>query len=331
LNGSVNIVTADVAATNGVVHIIDAVLVPPSILPVVGTVVAPAYFNKNFTTLVAVVVQADLLETLLDADANYTLFAPTNDAFAAAGINELPADDAEGNALLTSILLYHVLDTEVLAAQLPATEANAPAAVETLGGTIYVTNRGGSSGVFINGSTEVVATDIQATNGVVHVIDRTLVPPTQTIAEIAIDLADNNPAQFTQLVAALSKVPSLLTAADSEGNLTVFAPTDAAFQALYTALGVANINELEAEIGNDKLAQVLQHHIVNARIFSSDLQSGSAGTLNGNVTINVTNLTVTGASSNNNVANLQPTLLNILATNGVIHVIDEVLIPTGIL
>lgn len=84
LNTTVNVVTADVRATNGVVHVVDAVLVPPTMLPIVGTIVAPAYFNKNFSTLVAAVVQAGLLPTLLSPSNQLTLFAPTNAAFAAA-------------------------------------------------------------------------------------------------------------------------------------------------------------------------------------------------------------------------------------------------------
>ncbi len=95
LNTTVNVVTADVRATNGVVHVVDAVLVPPSMLPIVGTIVAPAYFNKNFSTLVAAVVQAGLLPTLLSSTNQLTLFAPTNAAFAAAGITSHPTPQLE--------------------------------------------------------------------------------------------------------------------------------------------------------------------------------------------------------------------------------------------
>lgn len=332
LNGSVNVTAADVEATNGIVHLVDAVLVPPSVVPVVGTIVAPAYFNKNFSTLVAAVVQAGLLDDLLSTSANYTLFAPTNDAFAAAGITALPPNTTEGNATLSSILLYHVLTSEVKSVNLPVTGANDPEVIATLSEeSFYLSNRGGGAGVYINGSTQVVATDIEGSNGVVHVINRTLVPPSKTIADIAIDYSTSATPEFTQLVAALAKVPALLNAADAAGNLTVFAPTDAAFQALYTAVGVSNLNQLEAAIGNDKLAKVLQHHIVGARVFSPDLATGSVTTLNQNITINVSTLKITDANGSNPAAGLVPALLNVHATNGVIHVIDKVLIPTGIL
>ncbi|MBX2961262.1 MAG: fasciclin domain-containing protein [Cyclobacteriaceae bacterium] len=321
LNGSVSVVTADVEATNGVVHVIDAVLVPPSITPIVGTIVAPAFFNKNFTTLIAAVKAAspDILTALLSSDKK-TLFAPTNEAFAAAGITSLPSQ-----ATLNNVLTYHVIGAEVKAADI----ATGSSSANTLNGKIYLSK--GAAGVFINGSTKVVATDITASNGVVHVIDRTLLPPTETIAEIAVRLSTATSPQFTQLVAALSKVPALLSAAGASGDLTVFAPTDAAFQALYAAAGVANIDELTNAIGTEKLAEVLQHHIVGARVFSSDLSSGSVATLNQSVTVNVTNLTITDGSGSTPAAGLVTQSLNIHATNGVIHVIDKVLIPTGIL
>ena len=324
LNTTVNVVTADVKATNGVVHVIDAVLVPPTITPIVGTIVAPAYFNKNFSTLVSAVVQAGLLPTLLSTTNQLTLFAPTNDAFAAAGITTLPPNTTEGNALLTSILAYHVIagTSEITAANI----ANGPSSATTFGGSkIYLSK--GAAGVFINGKTKVTATDIQGSNGIVHVIDRTLVPPTQTIAEIVVANTTASSPQFTQLLAALARTEGqgaddlLAAVSSSTGELTVFAPTDAAFQSLYTALEVDNVNQIPLAT----LIAVLKKHVVGARRFSTDLVNGAVPTLNGNITVNTTNLTVVGGSGDP--ANLQTTSLNIKAKNGVIHVINKVLLP----
>lgn len=321
LNGSASVTTADVRATNGVVHLIDEVLIPPSIQPIVGTVVAPAYFNKNFTTLIAAVKAASssILATLLSSGYK-TLFAPTNDAFVAAGITTLP-----DQATLDAVLKYHVLNSEVTSSQIASGSSNA----ETLNGKIYLSKN--SSGVFLNGTSKVTTADIDAANGVVHVIDRTIMPPSETIAQLATRLSSTNPAEFTQLVAALARTQGqgandLLAAASSaSSNLTVFAPTDAAFQELYTALGVSNVNEIPL----NTLIAVLKHHVVSGRAFSTDLASGAGATLNGNVTINVSASppTVTGSSGGANVAKLQTSLLNIHATNGVIHVIDKVLLP----
>ena len=323
LNGTANVTTADVEATNGVVHIVDAVLVPPSVIPIVGTIVAPAYFNKDFTTLIAAVKAADpsILTTLLGngpSGNGLTLFAPTNAAFTAAGITSLP-DQTTLNAVLT----YHVIDGEVMASDLPEGSASIP----TLNGNIYLSNNG-SSGVFINGTTEVIATDISASNGVVHVIDRTLMPPSQTIAEIAVDLSTSSNPEFTQLVAALSRTSGTATdllaaVSNADVNLTVFAPTDAAFEQLYTALGVTSVDEIPLAT----LTAVLQHHVIGDRVLSTDLVDGTAETLNGDVTINAGDGTITDESGN--AANLSENaaLLNVLATNGVIHTIDRVLLP----
>jgi transforming growth factor-beta-induced protein len=321
LNGSASVTTADVRATNGVVHVIDEVLVPPSMLPIIGTIVAPAYFNKNFTTLIAAVNGASpSIMTALLSSGNKTLFAPTNDAFVAAGITDLPEQ-----AVLDAVLQYHVIGSEVTSTQIAAGSSDA----ETLNGIIYLSK--GSAGVFINGSSKVTTADIDASNGVVHVIDRTLLPPSQTIAEIATDLAAGSPAQFTQLVAALVRTQGqgaddLLAAASSNASmLTVFAPTDAAFEELYDALEVSGVNDIPLET----LIAVLKHHIVAGNVFSTDLASGSVETLSGEVTVNLSANppTITGGSGGENVANLQLSLLNIHATNGVIHVIDKVLVP----
>lgn len=325
-NGSARVLTADVKATNGVVHIVDQVLVPGSMAKFVNTIVEPAYFNKNFTTLIAAVTAASpsIMETLLNSSKK-TLFAPTNTAFAAAGITSLPSQ-----ATLNAVLAYHVIGSEVKASMLPTTGAPANNAITTLGGVFYLSNRG-SNGVFINGNTRITNTDIMADNGVVHVIDRTLLPPSKTVAQIAIDASSaSSGAEFTQLVAALSRVPALLNAASgASSSLTVFAPTDAAFKALYTALGVSGINDVPLST----LTAVLQHHIISSpttstgRVFSTDLVTGTVPTLNGNININASAGTVT--SGNGTVANISSNagLVNILGTNGVIHTINKVLLP----
>ena len=323
LNTTVNVAIADVLGTNGVVHVVDAVLVPPTIKPIVGTIVAPAYFNKNFSTLIAAVKAASptILTTLLGngpSNKKLTLFAPTNEAFAAAGITSLPSQ-----AVLNDVLKYHVIDDEVLASELPSGSA----AITTLGGKFYLSNNG-ANGVFINGTSRVTVTNIAGSNGVVHVINRTLLPPSKSVAQIALDASTASPAQFTQLVAALARTNGTATdllaaAASASSNITVFAPTDAAFQALYSALNVNGVNDIPLET----LTAVLKHHIVGARVFSTDLANGSAGTLNGNVTISATNGTVTDGKGNVAKLTSTPALLNVLATNGVIHTIDKVLLP----
>ena len=312
--------TADVMTSNGVVHIMDNVLVPPSAAMFVNTIVEPAYFNKNFTTLVAAVKAASpsILDALLAAD-GFTLFAPTNDAFAAAGINELP-----DQATLDAVLTYHLVQGVVTSGDLPATGVAAPAAITTFGGSdFYLTNKG--NGVFINGNTEVTVVDIDpaasaskvAINNVVHVINRTLIPPSQDIVAIAIA------GGFTKLAAALTEA-GLVSTLQGEGPFTVFAPTDTAFDALYSALDVQTPDQID----DSTLDAVLKYHVLGLRAFSTDLADQLApSTVQGSTfTINVSESGVS-ISDGGSDADANVTGVNVLGTNGVIHVIDKVLLP----
>ena len=334
---SSNVITADVQGSNGIVHVVDAVLVPSLEASIVNTVVEPAYFNANFSILTEAVVTAGLLETLIDGTANFTVFAPTNDAFTAAGITSLDGLTADD---LTPILTYHVLDSEVKAADLPATGS----AVTTLGGDFYLSIN--DNGVFINGSTQVTATDVDQDNGVVHVIDRTLVPAADNIVNIAVAASEaTEGAEYGQLVAALTAVEAdastsslvtiLSSAASSDGApFTVFAPTDAAFEQLYTDAGVADLDALVAAVGIGTIEAVLKYHVIGgARVFSSDLpnlSSTTITTLGGTVVLDLANLTLT---ETDNVLSLNMdndaaiTGTDIFGTNGVIHTIDKVILP----
>ncbi|MEO1254974.1 MAG: fasciclin domain-containing protein, partial [Bacteroidota bacterium] len=337
-----NVTTADVAITNGVVHVLDAVLVPSLEASIVNTVVEPAYFNKDFSTLTAAVVKAELLNTLIDGQANLTVFAPNNAAFEAAGITSLDNLSKED---LTPILQYHVLGSEVKEANLPATGS----AVSTLNGDFYLSIN--NEGVFINGSTEVIATDIDQDNGVVHVIDKTLIPADQDVVEIAVAMSEmTEGAEFGQLVAALTAVendmnaPDLITVLKGNGPFTVFAPTDAAFQTLYDAVpdsdqdGDNDITDLVAAVpdGLNTIAVVLQYHVFNGRVFSTDIPNlldgntsvsitpvaGGNWTLNSNLTI-----TPTDAALGLELDDAEIVGTDVLGTNGVIHVIDQVILP----
>jgi len=182
--------------------------------------------------------------------------------------------------------------------------------------------------ITLNGTTRVVTADVAASNGIIHAIDKVLIPPTQKITDIVVAATQQgSPAQFTALLAALQRpaAAALLTAAaDPAANLTVFAPTDAAFQALLTQLGLTNLSQ----VPDATLVAVLRLHVVGSRAFSSDLSNGQTVTaLGGPVTVGVSgsSVTVKGGGNGMNTANV--TAANILATNGVVHVIDRVLLP----
>jgi transforming growth factor-beta-induced protein len=157
------IIQTDVFASNGVIHVIDAVLLPEPVLDIPGTAAAAGVFS----TLLAAVEAAGLLGTLQSAGP-FTVLAPTDEAFAALPEGTVEALLADPETL-ADILLYHVIVGDVRAAQVvtlsEATMAN--------GGTVSIAVENG--GVRVNDS-NVVATDIEATNGVIHVIDAVLIP-----------------------------------------------------------------------------------------------------------------------------------------------------------
>lgn len=163
LNGSSMVSTADIDASNGVIHVINKVLLPP-------TIVDLAISNPNFSILVEALVKADLVETL-KGSGPFTVFAPSNDAFEAlfeqlevSGIDDLTAE------ALTPILLYHVVGDNVVSSEVASGMVPTLSDGKTL--DISVTD----SGVTINGDSKVVAVDVQGSNGVIHAIDKVLLP-----------------------------------------------------------------------------------------------------------------------------------------------------------
>ena len=299
---------ADLMTSNGYVHKIEGVLFPPEARMVYGTVAGIAYFDANFTTLVAALRQANLLSVLMQ-EGPYTVFAPTNAAFEAAGITDLSTFSEEE---LQNILLYHVVGASITADQLeegPVTTASEE--------EFYVSLT--EEGAYLNGHAMVTAADLAADNGVVHVLDGVIVPPTQNLAEIVIAQASAENPQFTLLLQAVQRAGLASTLAEG-GPFTVFAPTDAAFEA------AGFDSETIASTAPEVLENVLLYHVVPGRVFSVELTNGDVMTAQeGTIAIDATNLTVTDQQENT--ANLNAEMLDILATNGVIHVIDAVLMP----
>ncbi|MFN2322015.1 MAG: fasciclin domain-containing protein [Trueperaceae bacterium] len=169
LDGYSNVVDGDILASNGVIHVIDAVLQPKDIVDVAIT-------DGRFSTLVTALVQEDLVETLR-GDGPFTVFAPTDDGFAAA-LEALDLTAAELLALpnLTDILTYHVVAGSAIDAA--TVIANSPGTVTTFEGS-DISYDVVDGGVVLNGSVNVVITDIQATNGIIHAIDFVLLPPAE--------------------------------------------------------------------------------------------------------------------------------------------------------
>lgn len=275
-------------------------------------IAAIASSDAQFSTLVSALSKANLVTTLQGAGP-FTVFAPTNDAFTKAGITSLDGLSADA---LSPILTSHVLNGEVRAANVSS------GTVSTVNPNNDIYFSVNSNGVFINGNIQVIQTDVDASNGVIHVIDNVIVPPSQSLVEIAAGNTD-----FSELVSlVLAADPAVVAAlSDASANgLTVFAPTNAAFTALYNTIPKATLLLPE---NRALLTSVLLYHVVPERLFSTDLPNftGPVATVNGaNVTFSLTNgAKVDGISSEP--SNI--TTANILATNGVIHVIDRVLLP----
>ena len=277
---------------------------------------ASAGKQVKFTYLAVALARTGLTSTLSTLSSSYTLFAPTDDAFKAAGFETIQDVVKAPKEVLTPILLYHVLGAKVMAAQVPA---GPNAAVTTLNGAnAYVTSN--SNGVFINGSPVIVA-DVKAANGVIHVIDNILMPPVGNIVATAVA----NP-NFSYLVAAVlrasqgsTNVAALLS---GEGPLTVFAPTNQAF----INAGFATIADITAA-SPDALTPILAYHVVAGRVFSSDLTNNMIVPMyaGGNTTITLTGGPKIKGNGNAMAHNIIKT--DIVTTNGVIHVIDGVLLP----
>jgi len=294
-----------------------------------NTVVDIALGNPDFSILVAAVVKTNTVGFFGGANLNGTVFAPTNAAFAqlpapfnsAAGISSIsnPSDIK----FLRDVLRYHVALGARTAAQLPNGGYNTYKTATTPNDNSLYVSRSIGNDVIINGKSRVVAANIQADNGIIHVIDQVLFPPTQDIAQIAL----SNP-NFTALVAALRKTGLLNTLMSKNTNATVFAPTDAAFAQLPAPLNnAANIRGISDAGTISTLRSVLLYHLVGGRVFSADLRDATTVSMlaSGN-----TEITLTGGpkvKGNGNAAGSNIVLTDLLARNGVIHVIDSVLLP----
>ncbi|GHB68364.1 fasciclin domain-containing protein [Persicitalea jodogahamensis] len=271
--------------------------------------------NNDFTILRAAVTRAGLADAL-DAG-TLTVFAPNDAAFIASGIPDVAAVNALPEATLKSILEYHVLNSTVESSAI-ATAADQE--VGTLGGqNLYITKNAG--GVSVNGAM-VIAADVDAANGVIHVIDRVLMPPTRSLLEIAQGNSD-----FSYLVAAVTRAAAssqvVVDALSSPGSaFTVFAPTNQAF----IDAGFPTEASLAAA-DPATLTSILLYHVVPGRVFSTNLTTGDVATAATTpVKVDVgTGVTITGAGNGTNAASV--TSANMLATNGVVHVIDRVLLP----
>lgn len=291
----------------------DAVVTPDPL-----TIVETAQATPSLSLLVEAVIAADLVGTLNSG--TFTVLAPNNAAFQALldsdptwnSVSDIPVD------VLTSVLLYHVLSGEVRAADLSDTYVKTQSPGPS--GSLLSLQVNVTGGVTFDGDAAPLTTDVQTSNGVVHIIDKVMMPNS------IVDFALANP-EFSDLVAALTR-PSFngafVTALTAPGPYTVFAPTNAAFQALYDAQPTWTTID---DIGDPTLQAVLNYHVFDGgNVQASQLTEGQQISMLGGSGDLVVNLTtgaqlVTGSGQTVNII-----LTDVQGTNGVIHVVDAVLL-----
>ena len=307
-----NVVITDIEASNGVIHVVDAVILPPAdemadadmqdeIMVDSKSIVDIAVEDGRFTTLVTALTEAGLVDTL-QSEGPYTVFAPTDDAFAALPEGTIEALLADIPAL-TDILLYHVVEGKVMAADVveldqAMTIQGQYADIMTDMGKVMVDNA------------EVIITDIEGSNGVIHVIDAVILPENRSIVDIAVE-----DERFSTLVSALTEA-DLVETLQGEGPFTVFAPTDEAF----AALPEGTIEALLADI--PALTDILLYHVVEGKVMAADVVGlDQAMTLQGQYA------DISADMGKVMVDNAEVIITDIETSNGVIHVIDAVILP----
>jgi transforming growth factor-beta-induced protein len=281
------------------------------------TIAELAVGNPSFTTLTKALKAAGLVGTLA-AEGPYTVFAPTDAAFAA-----LPKGTVEkllkpeNKATLVKLLTYHVVSGTLLAGDLQSGD------VKSLqGSTIAV--KVSPQGAMVNNANVVIA-DVKAKNGVIHAIDKVIMPSegqavkpqsrSTSAAGTIPDIAAKSPS-FKTLTAAL-KAAGLTETLSSDGPFTVFAPTDAAF----AALPKGTLDKLLLPENKDLLIKVLSYHVVSGQLLSKDLKAGQLTSVEG------ASIAVKVGSKGIMVNNAMVATQDVKASNGVIHAIDKVILP----
>lgn len=330
LNDSARVIITDIEASNGIIHVIDAVILPPSMSEAAAeaggemaeeemmetkSIAEIAAADGRFTTLLAALDAAGLAGTFAGEGA-FTVFAPTDEAFAALPEGTVESLLADPQGALTDILTYHVVEGVVPAETVVGLDSATTLLGEDL--SIMVVD----DEVILNELNKVIATDIEASNGMIHVIDGVLLPPGSvesaaepTIVDIAVE-----DGRFTTLVAAL-EAAGLVDTLSGEGQFTVFAPVDEAF----AALPEGTVESL-LEDPQGALTDVLLYHVVDGVVMAEDVVGLTAApTLLGQDIA----VAVNGDGQVFLNGNAQVIITDVEASNGVIHVIDSVLIPAA--
>ncbi|WP_330997795.1 fasciclin domain-containing protein [Psychrosphaera haliotis] len=320
LVNTATVTTVDIETDNGIIHVIDAVLMPPAAKGTpMDNIVETAVAAGNFTTLVSVLEATELDDVLASEDSTFTVFAPTDAAFAMIDEETLGLLLDNPN-VLASILLQHVV------AGVEVDSVNAYA----LNGTSVTTASQAAIDVSINASTDmllfgganVISKDIYTSNGVIHVIDAVVIgdvalpePPISLV-----DVAREN-GSFTTLVAAIEATGLDIVLADTDSTYTVFAPSDAAFEKLPEGTVAGLLADTET------LSDILLYHVLAGNV-TSDTAITVAQSNSSLITMeNTDNVALSYVDSTLFVNNASVVTTDVMADNGTIHVLDTVIMP----
>jgi uncharacterized surface protein with fasciclin (FAS1) repeats len=318
LVNAATVIIADIQTDNGIIHVIDAVLLPPSdIATPTSNIVETAVANGNFTTLVAALQATELDVVLADDSANFTVFAPTDAAFALIGdatINTL-LDNTE---VLSRILLQHVIP-EMAVDSVTAFSLNG-VMVETASTALIPLNINTSTDMLTFGGANIIIKDIYTTNGIIHVIDAVIIgdvevpAPAMSIVDVAI--ANGS---FTTLVGALQATGLDTVLADLESDFTVFAPSDAAFAKLPA--------DTLINLSTEQLSNILLYHVIPGKVLADGAITLAQSSSNTAEAANGDNVALSFSNSTLFVNGAKVSTADVMADNGVIHVIDNIIMP----
>jgi uncharacterized surface protein with fasciclin (FAS1) repeats len=275
--------------------------------------------DSQFGLLRAAIEQAGISDVFKDG--NLTLFAPTDSAFQAAGLGTIAEVRSVPPEQMRTLVLYHLLTGSVMASEIPAGMNS----VETLNKGILYINKATDGTIYVNNA-RLTQADIKTANGYIHVVNRVLMP---SIGNILTNI-QNNP-NLTFLTAAIKRIgtsnPALLATlenASSANKVTIFAPNDAAFKAdkVYNTLSAITSANVQM------LTNVLLYHVITGARFSTQFKTESIDTFyTGNKLITIVAPTQVMVKGAKNLTAATIKQADLPATNGVIHIIDQVLQP----
>jgi len=316
LDGKGNAATvtiANVAAYNGVAHVVDTVLIPTTPYDSLKDILTTAG-TAGLTSLAGALTTAGLLTALSNTSGPFTVFAPSNAAF-----GKYPVGSLAGNDLVNT-LKYHVIPSRIYSSALAATQT-----VTTLAGDKLTITKD-ANGVRINGYATVTTADVDCTNGVVHVIDTVIEASQMTLATVATSTGSSGDFALSSLLTFVTSAGLTSSFTNPNSTLTLFAPTNAAFVAFHkTNVGSWYTNPKWAA----QVSKLLLNHVVGSTAFSFSLTDGqkldtlaSAGQLTVSTTggVSITDQQGTKATV---------TYANIPSYKGVAHIVDSVLVPNA--